>query len=617
MEAATQEPVWMQLTDKQLEVMEADGHVLVTGGPGSGKTTISILKAARIAEQYLRPGQKVLFLSFARATVSRVLEAIEYEQKIPPDQKRHIDVETYHSFFWRILKAHGYLIGLPRRLSILTPPGEAIALSEIRSGFPARNLTDEQKTARKADEEAERGRLATTDGRVCFAFFASYIGDILHGSERIRKLLATMYPVIILDEFQDTNAEQWRVVHALGKFSTLVSLADPEQRIYDWIGADPQRLNHFREAFAPTEVDLSTDNHRSAGTDIAVFGNDILKGKFRQEPYVGVQIYDYPPNADQAFSVLVTTIYKARKRLVEAGIKDWSLAILVPTKKMTRLVSDALRQPPAGMTEVPHSAIIEMEAAILGAEIMALLLQPAADGHHFDQLIDLMCSFFQGKGGDEPTQAALKEAAGIRKAYQELRACQAAGKAVRQNSILVNVLAVYEQTRTLILTGDPDKDWRAVRRILEAGACRRLQEVADEVRNIRILDRGTQLRQALSQDWRDNGGYLRALSITRQAFIQDHFSTNARPETGVVVMNMHKAKGKQFDEVIVFEGWPIRRKAKVLYNPDRIVRLNSRDEIDDQSRQNFRVSVTRGKRQTTILTPQGDPCVLLVPERGV
>ena len=616
MEAATQEPVWMQLTDKQLEVMEADGHVLVTGGPGSGKTTISILKAAQIAEHDLRPGQKVLFLSFARATVSRVLEAIEYEQKIPPDQKRRIDVETYHSFFWRILKAHGYLIGLPRRLSILTPPGEAIALSEIRSGFPARNLTDEQKTARKADEEAERGRLATIDGRVCFAFFASYIGDILHGSERIRKLIATMYPVIILDEFQDTNAEQWRVVQALGKFSTLVSLADPEQRIYDWIGADPQRLNHFREVFVPTEVDLGTDNHRSAGTDIAAFGNDILKGKFRQEPYVGVQIYFYPPNFNQAFSGLITTTYTARKRLVEAGIKDWSLAILVPTKKMTRLVSDALRQPPAGMTEVPHSAIIEMEAAILGAEIIALLLQPAADDRHFEQLIDLICSFFQGKGGDEPTQAALKEAAGVRKAYQERRAGQATG-AVRKNSILVNVLAVYEQTRTLILTGDPDKDWRAMRRILEGGACRRLKEVADEVQNIRVLDRGTQLRQALSQDWRDNGGYLRALSITRQAFIQEHFSTNARPETGVVVMNMHKAKGKQFDEVIVFEGWPIKRKAAVLYNPDRIVRFNSRDEIDDQVRQNFRVSVTRGKRQTTILTPQGDTCVLLVPKRDV
>ena len=607
-------PAPMELTKGQLDVMDADGHLLVTGGPGSGKTTISIVKAAQIAEHQLRPGQKILFLSFARATVSRVVEAIEHEQKIPPAQKRLIDVETYHSFFWRTLKTHGYLIGLPRRLAILTPPGEAIALSTIRSGFPARTLTDTQKGARKAAEVAERARLATEEGRVCFDLFAPYVGDILHGSERIRRLVAAMYPVIILDEFQDTNEAQWRVVQALIEFCRLIALADPEQRIYDWIGADPARLDHFRHACAPTEVDLSTDNHRSAGTEIAMFGNDLLTGKFRQDTYTGIACDVFDPFHGPAMTKLVTTTYAARQRLIKQGVRDWSLAILVPTKKMTRLVSDALRQPPAGLTEVLHSAAIEMEAAILGAEIIALLMQPVADDRHFARFIDLMCNYFQGKGGNEPTQGALKEAANIRKAYEEWLACQAAGKAIRKNCILVAMLAVYEQTHALLLTGDPDKDWRAVRHVLEIGACTRLKEIADEVKNIRVLERGAQLRQQLSQDWRGHGGYRNALAITRLAFVQEHFSTSAKPESGVVVMNMHKAKGKQFDEVIIFEGWPIRRKGQPPFNADRIVRFNSRDQINDQARQNFRVSVTRGKRQTTILTPKGDPCVLLLSD---
>lgn len=602
----------MELTQGQLEILTATGHLLITGGPGSGKTTVSILKAAKIAEQALRSGQKILFLSFARASVSRVIEAIEHEQKIPVAQKRFIEVDTYHSFFWQILKTHGYLVGLPRKLSILTPPAEAVALSDIRSEFRGTRLTDAQKAAKADAESSERIRLAHEEGRICFDLFALYVAQILHGSMRIRRLLATMYPVIILDEFQDTNNTQWDVVQALGLTCQLIALADPEQQIYEWIGADPARLDHFREAFLPAEVDLSTDNHRSAGTDIAVFGNDLLTGKFGKKEYNGIALDTFDSFPNPAMTKLVTTVYAARGRLLQKGVKDWSLAILVPTKKMTRLVSDALRVPPAGMTEVPHSAVIDMDGAVLAAEVIAFLIQ-SKNGQKFElaQFIELMCHYFQGKGGDEPTRGALDEAAGIQKAYDALLKCQITGNALRGNSRLIKMLNVYKQVSQVEFSGNPYDDWLVVRRILEEGECPRLQEIAAEVRNIRILGRGSQLRQALSEDWRENRGYDNALTIVRQAFVQEHFSTNAKPESGVVVMNMHKAKGKQFDKVIIFEGWPIRQRGTIISNSDRIVRANRRENANNQARQNFRVSVTRSRFQTVILTPADDRCVLL------
>ena len=604
----------VDLTPTQKDVLTADGHQLVVGGPGSGKTTVSILKAAKIARENLRPGQRILFLSFARATVSRVFEAIDEERSVTKNDKERIEVDTYHSFFWRILKAHGYLVGFPRRMTILTPPNEAIALSGIRSGFGApHKLSDEQKAQKAALEVAERMRLATEEGKVCFDLFAERVALLMHGSARVRQLVSTMYPFIILDEFQDTSAEQWRAVEAIGKSSTLIALADPEQRIFDFIGADPERLNHFKEAFKPSEHDLAGDNHRSKGTDIAVFGNHLLTGKFRKEPYQGIEYEGFSSNPNQAFASLVAQVLKARQRLIALGRRDWSLAILVPTKRMTRMVSDNLRAPFGNVPPITHTAAVDKEGPILAAEVIAFLLQQRSHKGCFDEFVDVLCSYFEGRGGAAPTKGDLKEAASLRSALEKWNGCLVKGKAPPGNSVLQNTFSVHQTASTIELTGQPDTDWTAVRAVLEAGACKRLAEVAQEARNIRLLERGTQLRQSLSQDWRDTGGYENALAVTRQSFVQEHFATAHRPESGIVVMNMHKAKGKQFDEVIIFEGWPKRVMGKQVGNPDRIVGGNVNSGAMMQARQNFRVSVTRAKIRTTIMSPKDDVCVLLLP----
>jgi DNA helicase-2/ATP-dependent DNA helicase PcrA len=601
------------LSKAQKDILATSGNLLITGGPGSGKTTVAILKAAGIARTALRPGQKILFLSFARATVSRVIEAIDDEKGISPKTKKLIEVDTYHAFFWRILKTHGYLLGLPRRMALMTPPNEGIVLASIRKEYKRENkLTETELAEKRGREGAERLRLAMEEGRVCFSIFASLAGALVGASDKIRKLVSNAFPFIILDEFQDTSGDQWEVVKALGANSILIALADPEQRIFDFIGADPKRPGHFKEIFKPTEFHLGTDNHRSKGTDIVEFGNDILTGKFRTTGYNGVELVGFDPNPNQALSTLTGQTLKARERLIKANKPRWSVAILVPTRRMTRQVSESLQNPLGTLPAIVHSAAIDMEAAILAAEIISCFLEPHSNADHFEKFVELLCGYFRGKGGDAPSQASLNEADRIRAACTKLLAAQAKGKPPAAKSIAVPLRAIYEKARAVVLVGDPDTDWTTIRAVLETGNCPRLKEVGEEVRNIRLLDRGTQLRRALAQDWRTFGSYRNALAITHAAFVQEHFSTAHKPETGVIVMNMHKAKGKQFDEVIIFEGWPKTANRQIVANPDRIVRGNERTGDMSQARQTLRVSVTRAKTHATILTPRNDPCVLLL-----
>ena len=292
------------------------------------------------------------------------------------------------------------------------------------------------------------------------------------------------------------------------------------------------------------------------------------------------------------------------------------MAVLVPTKSMTRRVSDSFHETIGTMPPLNHTAAVDMDGPILAVEVISYLLQQVPGIEGYEGCVELVCAFYRGKDGDEPSKTNLVEADRIRAAFDRCVEKEAAGQPLPAKSVFRAMRETVDATRAAVLTGDPDADWLVVHAILEKSGCSRLREIAGETRNIRLLERGTVLRQELSQDWRQNGAYRNALAIARQAFVREHFATASRPERGVIVMNMHKAKGKQFDEVIIFEGWPRRVGREIVSNLDRVVRNNKATNDMTQARQNFRVSITRARVQTTILTPKGDPCVLLVPKQG-
>ena len=87
----------------------------------------------------------------------------------------------------------------------------------------------------------------------------------------------------------------------------------------------------------------------------------------------------------------------------------------------------------------------------------------------------------------------------------------------------------------------------------------------------------------------------------RDALLQEHFSASIKEWRGVHVMTIHKSKGKEFDEVIIYEG----------SHQGRIARANANDRELAQARLILRVGVTRAMQRATILTPRSDPCRFL------
>lgn len=570
----------LKLCDRRKSLLSSGGHLLVLGGPGSGKTTIALIKAAKeIAAGRLEPGQKLLFLSFARATVTRIVQ--EATLWIPRDARSNIEINTYHGFAWEFIRVHAYLLTGHRTIRLLPPPEAAGKLAGIA----------------KADRPAELMRLLADEALLGFDLFAGLTADLLEKSPRLCKLLADCYPIIILDEFQDTNSDEWRMIAALGAHSRLIALADPEQRIYEFRGADPARIGAFIERFKPTTFDFGKENNRSNGTDIVEFGNDVLTGANLGKTYRHVAVMKYNYYQDDPICPVKYAALAARQRLLRDGGDGWSLAILVKSKDLMVKVSGCLGTTSTRLPAITHDVLMDPEGPALTAVLFGGLLEGAA---HADDLrhalVGDVVNHIRGRNGGDINQNDLKLA-------QALTSHRNGGplRGSSRTALMADINSIATARMGLTLTGDPEADWLAVRKLIDAASHEKLRQIAEDARFIRLLNRGTLLRETLGATWRAKGDYAEARQAVAGALLQEHFSASIRVWTGVTVMTIHKSKGKEFDEVIVFEG----------ARTGRLLRENAAPRELEQARLALRVGVTRARKRTTILTPKWASSALL------
>ncbi|MDO3506869.1 UvrD-helicase domain-containing protein [Ralstonia pseudosolanacearum] len=581
----------MEICALRQSLLDCQAHALVLGGPGSGKTSIALKKAVVRINSGLDPGQSVLFLSFSRAAVARLEEAMKHE--VPKAHRNQLSMQTFHSFFWSLLSAHAYLLGVPTKLRILLPQDEQVEYGSIRS----RDRNESNPAWR--DWLARRERMFREEGRIAFDLFAPNAVELLTRSQHLRRLTTQRHPLIIVDEAQDTDANAWRCIEILAPTAQIICLADLEQQIFDYLpGIGPERVETIRRTLVPREIDLGGQNHRSRGTEIAIFGQDILLGRERGAPYRGVSSFRYDPRRRPQKTVLRIGLAMLQRSIrMATGQFGRSVAILTHSGASAAKISAALNTEPK---PVRHKLAVDEAEVMLTARLAAFLLEPKNEGGRNEDLavcLELL--------------ATSKAAAGLAVATQWRRWAGRVREGREPRAQFVQAVAgVIDAVRQASFTGDPARDWSFVKRLLRDSGEQELLTTAKNLDYLVAFNRGRRISGALGALWAQDGQYTNARDVLDLALAQDQILGGVDDPPGVQVMTIHKSKGKQFDGVIVVREGRHDGQRQV----SSFVWWHDAPPYP-RSRKILRVGVTRAKVHTLVLEPFFPACPIMAGHR--
>lgn len=266
-----------------------EGPLLVLAGPGSGKTATLTARVARLVEQGQDESFRILCLTFTRKAAAEMRERL---LNLVPDAKDRVLLTTFHSFATDILRQHGSHFGLSPDFEILE---EIERVSNVRSlleeeaekftkfvsaekaltaiDFLFRNVTPDDKVPTLL-KDADAGRqlqslfarykeLLKQQNCLDYGAILYFCEELLRERPRVSKQLRTVYRYICVDEFQDTNVAQFRMLRAIApdKDANVFIVGDDDQVIYQWNGASPKRVKELEQHYNLTIIQLP-ENYR-------------------------------------------------------------------------------------------------------------------------------------------------------------------------------------------------------------------------------------------------------------------------------------------------------------------------------------------------------------------
>ncbi|MCF8106817.1 MAG: ATP-dependent helicase [Desulfohalobiaceae bacterium] len=296
-----------ELNEAQLKAaMATEGPVLVIAGAGSGKTRTIVYRLAHLVREGLDP-QSILLLTFTRKASQEMLNRAG---RLLGQGLNGVVGGTFHSFAYAMLRRYSRALGLAEELTILDKGDSEQVVAQVRESqgigkgdrsFPKKGTISSliSKSRNKElglqiliENEARHllvygedlqaiadsySRFKREYGLLDYDDLLFYCEKLLTEHEGIRDFLRLKYQHILVDEYQDTNLVQGRIVSSLaGPGGNVMAVGDDAQSIYSFRGATVANILRFSESFPGARIIKLEQNYRSV-QPILSLSNQILE----------------------------------------------------------------------------------------------------------------------------------------------------------------------------------------------------------------------------------------------------------------------------------------------------------------------------------------------------
>lgn len=358
------------LNSRQREaVVHEGGPLVVFAGAGSGKTRVITFRVAQLISAHDVAPWKILAVTFTNKAAGEMRERL---LGLLDEQGAAVQVGTFHATCARLLRRHGQSVGLSKDFTIYDDQDQQALVKRVLRDldlddqrFQPKAMAGRINRAKQEVQGPEDIETADAWSEVVRRIYTAYeqrmcqanaldFGDLIYRTVRalesdqtFRDAVIGRFSQVLVDEFQDTNHAQFRLVQLLSEgHRNLCVVGDDDQSIYRWRGADRRNILDFRTSFPDATLVKLEQNYRSTRRILRA-ANAVIARNTDREPK---ELWTDNDEGD-AILVVRTVDERDEARLVLRGIQELisqgrrlsDVAVFYRTHAQSRVIEESLR----------------------------------------------------------------------------------------------------------------------------------------------------------------------------------------------------------------------------------------------------------------------------------